>query len=131
MMRWQSNQQQSNNNWGNEKEEYEVDPNVYADELIRRIITSLSDTIQAGKDISQGYALYSLNVDMLELICKSNKWLGNEYQKSIDTQWEKAGLKKEDYGKDPKTDLRFSKIKFGILLEEIFSSRMRDEELIM
>lgn len=128
-MPWPS--QQQTQQWGNEKEEYEVDPAVYADYLIKRVITSLSDTIQSGKNIEQGYTLYSINVDMLELLCRSNKWLSLEYQNNVDKKILELGLKKEDYDTNPKTTLRIAKIKFGILLDEIFSSRMKDEELSM
>lgn len=123
--------QKQNQSWGTEKEEYDVDPATYADYLIKQIITSLSDAIQSGKTMEQGYTLYAVNVDMLELLCRANKWLGDDYENNVINKITELGLKKEDYERDPRTTLRIAKVKFSILLNEIFSSRMKDEELSM
>lgn len=120
--------QQNSSSTNEESIEEKIDAGVYANLLIREIMTSISSAIEAGKPLSDAMAAYCLNVQNLETLCEANDWLDESnlanYELIKDSFYSSRNIEKGSR-LSIELDYALHRKKFGFLLKEVLAYQMK------
>lgn len=111
---------------------YEINPTVYANQIIKGIIEAPIKALEGGKPFDEGLYSYTLGVENLELLCRANHWIGGEHDTYDEDLKKKVLEMKADLDKEnvmARKDAKISKIKFELLLTRILDTRMKEGKL--
>lgn len=113
-------------------EAYEINPTVYANQIIRGIIEAPTKALENNKPFDEGLYVYTLGVENLELLCRANHWIGRDgdtYEKELTDKINKIIKEIEAEKVMARKDAKISKIKFELLLTRILDTRMKEGNL--